>query len=346
MRTVSQDMHGQMKFQWKNRITDAVDPTCDHMIFPGTATFSRANTGRPDDRVGLLQFTGSDRRFFFWFQDKNATEEEDAAIIKKVNDALNGTLPVPEGAAAATPAAAAGAAPSAVQMADLLRVLGMPAPAAPPAASSPAASSPAVAAPAAAAPAAAAPAAAAPATAATPAPAAASGAESTPAPAALAAPAAAPGGALTAADLARAMAGIAAAGGGSAAAGPRPVSLTAVASPENITGSGLLGDAAAAAELIGTLPDGHQTEQELMETIHSPQFQQALSSLSSALTTENYNSIFANFGLDPSAGAAELARGDNVAAFIAAVQAQADALNAARGEGKDQGGSNPNGMSD
>ncbi len=54
-----------------------------------------------------------------------------------------------------------------------------------------------------------------------------------------------------------------------------------------------------------------------------------MSSLSSALSTENYGSVMANFGLDPAAGAAALARGDNVAAFLAAVQAQADAASPA-----------------
>ena len=135
------------------------------------------------------------------------------------------------------------------------------------------------------------------------------------------------------------MAGIAATGGGGAAAPPQGVRLQEVATPESVAASGILANPEAAAELMETLPEGHQTEQELLETVHSPQFQQALASLSSALSTENYNSIFANFGLDPNAGAEEMSRGDNVAAFIAAVQAQADALNADKeADGKESEG--------
>ena len=55
----------------------------------------------------LLQFKGSDRRFFFWLQDKDG--EKDTELIGKMNDILNGVgaeeSPVP--AATATPASAA-----------------------------------------------------------------------------------------------------------------------------------------------------------------------------------------------------------------------------------------------
>ena len=71
--------------------------------------------------------------------------------------------------------------------------------------------------------------------------------------------------------------------------------------------------------------------------MHSPQYQQTLASLTSALQSENYNSIFANFGLDPAAGAEALARGNGVEAFLAALEAQAGAStsgeNAAGGDG-------------
>ena len=92
-----------MKFQWKNRISDSVDPNCDHMVFPGDAKFEKVNTGRPGDRVVMLQFTSNtSRRFFFWLQHKK--DEDDAEITKKFNDALNGV----DIAAAAAAAAAEG----------------------------------------------------------------------------------------------------------------------------------------------------------------------------------------------------------------------------------------------
>ena len=46
-----------------------MDPGIDVMVFPGDAKFVKCNTGRPDDRVAILQFTSrADRRFFFWLQ--------------------------------------------------------------------------------------------------------------------------------------------------------------------------------------------------------------------------------------------------------------------------------------
>lgn len=40
----------------------------DFILFPDDATFSKVDTGRPDDRVVLLQYRNSPRRFFFWMQ--------------------------------------------------------------------------------------------------------------------------------------------------------------------------------------------------------------------------------------------------------------------------------------
>ena len=75
--------------------------------------------------------------------------------------------------------------------------------------------------------------------------------------------------------------------------------------------------------------------------MHSPQYQQTLSSLTSALQSENYNSIFANFGLDPAAGAASLARGNGVEAFVAALEADVSA----RASGSSSGSSSGSGDS-
>lgn len=68
---IVKDEYQTPKFQWKNRITDQVNAGVDLTIFPGDASFKRVNTGRPDDRVLILQFAQrQDRRFFFWLQDK------------------------------------------------------------------------------------------------------------------------------------------------------------------------------------------------------------------------------------------------------------------------------------
>lgn len=61
----------------------------------------------------------------------------------------------------------------------------------------------------------------------------------------------------------------------------------------------------------------------LVLQIRSPQFQQSLASLSHALTTDNYETIFANFGLNPMDGRAELERGDMIGSFLAALRKQA-----------------------
>jgi hypothetical protein len=283
------DEQGYPKLQWKNRVTDMVDPMCDHMVFPGTASFKKTATGRPGDRVVLLQFTGSERRFFFWLQDKD--DGKDNELITKFSDALNGTMPADdappplEGEGRADTQAAAAAAGAPVQMADLLRVLGLPA---------------------------------APAPVATPAAQTAAAGSTTPASAALAAPtppvaaaasatAGGGGGTLTNADLMRAMAGLQ-----MPALSPRSPPLQEVVTSDAVVASEVLADPTVQAALLPTLPEGHQTTE-------------AMSSLSSALSTENYGSVIANFGLDAAAGAAALARGDNVGAFLAAVQAQADA---------------------
>ena len=46
---------GVTHFQWKDRISNQVDPTCDHMIFPGDAEFVKVETGREGERVFMLQ---------------------------------------------------------------------------------------------------------------------------------------------------------------------------------------------------------------------------------------------------------------------------------------------------
>ena len=93
----------------------------------------------------------------------------------------------------------------------------------------------------------------------------------------------------------------------------------------------------AQARLLPLLPEEQRNPDELRSLVRSPQFQQALGSLSSALhTPDNFNSVFANFGLDPADGAQALASGDSTGAFLAALMQQA--ARARQAEEKDEGG--------
>ena len=86
----------------------------------------------------------------------------------------------------------------------------------------------------------------------------------------------------------------------------------------------LLEDDAVVAALLPHLPEGQQTAEELRRTLSTPQFRSTLRTLTSALMSDNYNSVMANFGLDPTAGSEALAQGNPVLAFLQAVQAQAE----------------------
>ena len=81
---------GMTQFVWKDRTTMQVDPTCDHLVFPGDAQFEKIDTGREGDRVFSLQFTANrSRRFFFWMQDKDASKDEER--VASVNAHINRT---------------------------------------------------------------------------------------------------------------------------------------------------------------------------------------------------------------------------------------------------------------
>ncbi len=86
----------------------------------------------------------------------------------------------------------------------------------------------------------------------------------------------------------------------------------------------LLEDDAVVAALLPHLPEGQQTAEELRRTLSTPQFRSTLRTLTSALMSDNYNSVMANFGLDPTAGSEALAQGNPVLAFLQALQAQSD----------------------
>ena len=55
-----------LHFQWMDRHTGASPE--DFIIFPDDAHFAKVDTGRPADRVYILQYKNSSRRFFFWMQ--------------------------------------------------------------------------------------------------------------------------------------------------------------------------------------------------------------------------------------------------------------------------------------
>ncbi|KAE8985107.1 hypothetical protein PF010_g21176 [Phytophthora fragariae] len=395
-----------LHFQWVDRQTGASPE--DFIIFPDDAHFAKVDTGRPEDRVYILQYKNSSRRFFFWMQNKDASRDEE--LVKKVNDCMNNAQ-----AAASSEGGGRGAGGSnvqldhnaimqmlgamgagdqgrggqggsgqAVQMSELQNILqnmGLPA-GAQSAASSPATSAvsssqasqngggssaaatttstqhehendvsgmevdemdedellrlaieesmrdggstnPDAGAASTTTPASSAQA---PTPSAAPNQAAPAVSTATPAPASGAA------GTLTTADLQRAMASF------QQFAQPKPVSLTKLLSANNV--ASILDDPTCVEALTPHLPEGSQTPAELRATLRSPQLRQSIGSLVSALQTGNFNAVMANFGLDPSAGAAKLAYGDGVGALLAAIQAWADQQDASMTTPSDQSEAN------
>ncbi|RAW34227.1 hypothetical protein PC110_g9453 [Phytophthora cactorum] len=365
-----------LHFQWVDRQTGASPE--DFIIFPDDAHFAKVDTGRPDDRVYILQYKNSSRRFFFWMQNKDASRDEE--LVKKVNDCMNNAQAASSsdgsrgsgnnvqldhnaimqmlGAMGAGDQGRGGAGGSgqAVQMSELQNILqnmGLPA-GAQSAASSPATSANGGGSSAAATTASTQhehdvsgmevdemdedellrlaieesmrdggstnPNAAASSTtrsassAPVSTPAATVPAPSAPAPAPASTTTAA--GTLTTADLQRAMASF------QQLAQPKPVSLTKLLGADNM--STILDDPTCVEALLQHLPEGSQTPAELRATLRSPQLRQSIGSLVNALQTGNFTAVMANFGLDPSAGAAKLAFGDGVGALLAAIQAWAD----------------------
>lgn len=154
-------------------------------------------------------------------------------------------------------------------------------------------------------------------------------------------------GGLTLSDLQGAMAGLATTSPPAAASPPGPP-LDELATPSAVIESGILNDEAVKARLIELLPEGQRTEEKLMENIRSPQVAQCLKSLTAALcddeggSMDSFNSILANFQLDPSDGALSMAVGNPIQAFLDCVlksvqkekEAKNDQGNAE--EGKDQ----------
>jgi 26S proteasome regulatory subunit N13 len=156
----------------------------------------------------------------------------------------------------------------------------------------------------------------------------------TPAPSATPNTTAAVTGGLTLSDLQGAMAGLATT---SPPAAPRQTvgpPLHEVVSPANILQSGILNDPATKAKLISLLPENQRTEEKLMENIQSPQVQQCLKSLQSLLLEDeaSVNSILANFQLRPEDGAIAMAAGNPIQAFLDCVLKRAQRENDANVE--------------
>ena len=84
--------------------------------------------------------------------------------------------------------------------------------------------------------------------------------------------------------------------------------------------SGILEDATVRRALVELLPAGQMDEASLEANLRSPQLQQAMGTLTGALASENYNSVFANLGVDPAGGSEHLLRGDVVRAFLEALR--------------------------
>lgn len=119
-------------------------------------------------------------------------------------------------------------------------------------------------------------------------------------------------GGLTLSDLQGAMAGLATTS--PTAAGPP---LNQIVTADAVTDSGILESEEVKNKLISLLPEGQRTEDKLMENLRSPQVTQCLKSLTAALQEDgSFNSILANFQLDPQDGAAALASGNPVQAFL------------------------------
>lgn len=312
---------GVLKLEWKDRRTRAVVQTFP--VFPeDDCTYSKVDTGpgREKDRVYLLQYgNASERRIFFWMQEKEEGNQDEEFCIK-----INTFMADPEEAAAAATGkpkkekteskkksekssdadastgqilssdlqaimqglntSAGGednAAPSPGQVDALSNILGnLGIPQNTNASASTASGN----------------------------------TDDATAPAG--------SGGLTLSDLQGAMAGLATTSPTSAASAsiqaPGP-NLADVATSENVIECGILENEEVKQKLIELLPESQRTEEHLMENLRSPQVKQCLASLSAALCDEGmdgFNSILANFSLRPEDGAIAMMSGNPIQAFL------------------------------
>lgn len=122
-------------------------------------------------------------------------------------------------------------------------------------------------------------------------------------------------GGLTLADLQGAMAGLATA---SPVASPPGPPLSELASTDIIDQSGIMDNPDAVSRLVALLPEGQRTNDALRDNLRSPQVAQCLQRLTAALADDasSFNSIIANFQLNPEDGAGALSAGNPIEAFL------------------------------
>ena len=123
---------------------------------------------------------------------------------------------------------------------------------------------------------------------------------------------------LTLSDLQGAMAGLAT----TSPTNLRPTPpLNTLITPHSIS-TILLSDESIKSKLVSLLPEGQQTTEFLEENLRSPQVAQCLKSISAALADEGmdgFHSIMANFQLDPKDGQEALVGGNPIQAFLDSV---------------------------
>jgi hypothetical protein len=132
------------------------------------------------------------------------------------------------------------------------------------------------------------------------------------------------GGVLTLSDLQGAMASLATHSPLASAATAPP--LQEIVAADLVEASGILNDPAVRQRLIDLLPEHQRTEEDLRQNLRSPQVQQALQSLSAAISPNSNNStahdltafhdVIVNFSMNPDDGAIALANGDPIQAFL------------------------------
>lgn len=301
------ELPSTLRFEWKDRRTRTVVDSFT-IIPEDHCTFSPAATGREGDRVNLLQFgSDPDRRFFYWMQ-SDPTNHVDDENVRKTQTYLTdlnecvlaaGGEPTRDGDGDAASSGVEVSASGDADADDGTTAVNNGADAGnqqqvdtlsnilsnlgmPQPSSS--SSNPSS-----------------------------SSSAATPAPA---------GGTLTLADLQGAMAGL-------ATHSPPPVAVANSTPPlhelttsDAIDESGILDDPAAVARLTALLPEGQRTEESLRENLRSPQVQQALQALTSALVgdgvaaSSEFPSVVANFSMDAADGAAALREGNPIQAFL------------------------------
>lgn len=328
-----------LKFEWKDRRTRSVVESFT-IIPEDSCTFAPIPTGRDGERVYLLRFgSNTDRRFFFWMQDKFEPGVDDKHCIDmnkylaSVNEcivAAGGETPPPETSnAAETPNISDDSAETRTSsvtggsttnwysasstqqqqvdaLSNILENLGMPQPSVSSSNSNEINSN-----------------------ANDPHPTS-NISSSTSVPSTTTTPSNASGGVLTLADLQGAMAGLAT----NSPINTTPQTpnnmqhptppLTELVTSEAISESRILENPEAVARLLDFLPEDQRTEEMLRENLRSPQVQQALHNLTLALagdesggaSIDSYRSIIANFQLNAEDGAAAMASGNPIQAFL------------------------------